>query len=101
MTYAPTWRATAPDDQLDYRCDLCGAPADTLHFLPYITSCEAVLFACPDHDPGGYWTRISRLAGGALYEHLMGYHGIEQALGLLGERQDAIRRQMAERVGEP
>lgn len=36
-------------------CDLCGAKADTVHFVPYIIGCHDVLFACPPHDPGGYW----------------------------------------------
>ena len=59
-----TWRRTKPDADLDYRCDLCGGLADTVHWLPYVIDATQCLFACPDHDPGGYWMNIDDLFTG-------------------------------------
>jgi len=43
----------------------CGKPADTIHFLPWITvrrnERQHIIAACRHHDPGGYWLRISDL----------------------------------------
>jgi hypothetical protein len=49
----------------DLHCDLCGAPADTLHFVPWVTRCEQVIFACPAHCPvpEGYWVELRRWFG--------------------------------------
>jgi hypothetical protein len=42
-----------------FRCDLCGEQADTVHLVPWCgVECEHVLFACPRHDPGGYWLSV-------------------------------------------
>lgn len=47
------------------RCDTCGEPADTLHFLPWVVAYDPderrIEAACPQHDPGGYWLRIEEL----------------------------------------
>lgn len=40
------------------RCDDCGAPADTIHLIPWVTDCQEVKAACPKHDPDGYWFTI-------------------------------------------
>ena len=42
----------------------CGEQADTVHFLPYVTRTERIEFACPDHDPGGYWLPLAKLNEG-------------------------------------
>lgn len=39
-------------------CDDCGAPADTIHLIPWVTDCKEVKAACPKHDPDGYWFTI-------------------------------------------
>jgi hypothetical protein len=59
----PVWRSTKNPATYDYRCDAPGCPnkADTVHFWPYVTRCEKVVLACPDHDPGGYWCDIADL----------------------------------------
>src|SRR5215211_7563944 len=41
-------------------CTVCGRRADTLHVLPWVVPRplrgeQRVEFACPHHDPGGYW----------------------------------------------
>lgn len=49
-------------------CATCGKPADTLHLLRYDPAPKKwahgyrVEAACPEHDPGGYWFSIDRLA---------------------------------------
>ena len=45
------WRSTRNLALEDVRGDLCGEQADTLHLLPYVTECEAVVLACPGHAP--------------------------------------------------
>jgi hypothetical protein len=56
---AVVWRELRPLSAELFRCDLCGDPADTLHLWPWCDRrCEAVLFACPRHDAGGYWLRL-------------------------------------------
>ncbi len=89
-----TWRTTKHDRDLDYRCDLCGKAADTIHFLPGVTGCEEVLFACRDHDPGGYWVAIKEWFDGEerWVEHVMAKGGGWRSLGLLAARIDALRR---------
>lgn len=40
----------------DFPCDTCGEPSNTVHFTPHLNvRLEGVEFACPRHDPGGYW----------------------------------------------
>jgi hypothetical protein len=62
MTTTPiVWRelrALAPES---FRCDFCGEQADTIHLVPWCDeSCEHALFACAQHDPGGYWFEVAR-----------------------------------------
>lgn len=94
-TSMATWRVTTDDKDLNYRCDLCGKPADTVHFVKWITKCEEVLFACPDHDAGGYWTTLKRWFDPKerFPEHIAdkGPEGLD-ALALLAERIDSLRK---------
>lgn len=93
---AVTWRTTKGVRNLDYRCDApgCTAMGNTIHFVPWVTECEAVLFACPDHDPGGYWTELERWFDPSerFPQHVAGKPGSEHALSLLDARIDALRR---------
>lgn len=84
-----TWRTTAPDSELDYRCDLCNEKASTIHFLPWVIRCERVLFACPKHDPGGYWTDLP--LSDRMFRHIEGKPGSTDALMHYGARIDALR----------
>lgn len=53
-TFTPTWRTTRPPIEWDWRCDLCNAPANEIHFIPTWNSIEQhVAFSCHKHDPGG------------------------------------------------
>ncbi len=88
-----TWRSTKPDSKLDYRCDLCGEPANTIHFVPWSGQCDEVLFACPDHDPGGYWLDLDRFWTNEMQDHLFhDWERSERQIGLLGARVDEARR---------
>jgi len=50
----------------DLKCDGCGKPADTIHFLDASDGSYpkggsvTVKFACPDHDFGDYWVELKR-----------------------------------------
>ena len=90
---AAVWRTTAPVAELPYVCDLCGEPADSVHFLPWVTRAEHIAFACPNHDPGGYWLRLRVLFADkrAMLSHIGGKNGGDHALALLAERIDGIR----------
>lgn len=60
-TYIPHWTSTASTKELTYTCDHCGAPANTIHFVPWWSqTVEHCLFACSEHDPGGYWTDLDK-----------------------------------------
>lgn len=87
------WRTTTPVAALPYTCDLCGSPADSAHFLPWITRVSAVAFACPEHDPGGYWVRLRELFtdGRDLVRHISDKDDGDLALSLLAERIDGLR----------
>lgn len=91
-----TWRTTKPDKDLDYRCDLCGKPADTLHFIPWVggLKTEKVVFACWQHYPGGYWMELSRWFDPSerFPEHVAGKDGGEESLAMLAARLDELRR---------
>jgi hypothetical protein len=91
-----TWRTTKPDRELDFRCDCpgCDKPANTVHFLPWVTECEEVAFACTDHDPGGYWTEISTFwdPSERFPDHVAKKVGGDRALALLADRVDVLRR---------
>jgi hypothetical protein len=61
----PVWRRTDLTRNL-IRCDLCGAKAESVHFLSdgdypgkSGDAVEAV-FACPKHDAGGYHVEFDR-----------------------------------------
>src|SRR5690349_13160992 len=57
---APVWREFRTLAPELFRCDLCGAPAETIHLVPSCgIDCERALFACPIHDPGGYWFPVA------------------------------------------
>lgn len=61
MTKA-TWRRTSPVTPDQLKCDLCLEPANTVHWLPYADDeATQVLFACPSHDPGGYWLPVTEV----------------------------------------
>jgi len=52
------WHELRPLGASLFRCDVprCRGQADTIHLLPWCgAECEQALFACPRHDPGGYW----------------------------------------------
>jgi hypothetical protein len=46
-------------------CNDCGAPADTVHFVPWVVvsfgASIEIRAACAEHDPGGYWLPLSEL----------------------------------------
>lgn len=96
-----TWRSTTPDEKLDYRCDLCGAPADTLHFVPGVCGTREVLFACPKHDAGGYWIHLKRWFDPKerFVEHVMKKQNSEAGLVLLADRIDELHRAEAKGGG--
>jgi hypothetical protein len=55
-----TWHEQVPLTADQFRCDLCGEQALTIHLVPWCTlDCEEALFACERHDPGGYWFGVS------------------------------------------
>ncbi|TMC50367.1 MAG: hypothetical protein E6J20_17215 [Chloroflexi bacterium] len=83
--------ATLPKRRGGYRCDECGARADTIHFLPRIVDCDEVRFACAEHDPGGYWVSFKRWVtplhrGYTFADHIWQKHGGPIALLLLAQR---------------
>jgi hypothetical protein len=70
-----------------YRCDLCGEQADTVHFLrgnaelydhedrgPNVEAIESgdakVMFACPEHDCGGYGLPLKEWETDDTQDHL-------------------------------
>jgi hypothetical protein len=53
-----TWSYTRGTPEM-LRCDLCGEQADTIHICFDDDNIE-VVFACPAHDPGGYWIEVQR-----------------------------------------
>lgn len=58
MSCNVTWRELRPLEESLFRCDYpgCGEQANTIHLVPWCDrNCEQALFACPRHDPGGYW----------------------------------------------
>lgn len=80
MADVATWpaRPSARIKDGAIRCGSCGEPADTIHLLPWCIKTKAVEAACPGHDPGGYWFRISDCCGdgfGGWLSHLAGKHG--------------------------
>lgn len=56
------WKVTGSVRLEGLHCDLCGEPADSIHFVPWVMRCKAVVFACPKHSPvpEGYWVESSR-----------------------------------------
>lgn len=91
------WRTTGEPKVEQYRCDLCGEQADTIHFVPWgRTKPERALFACPEHDPGGYWLPLKDWVDEAGHErwieHLDRKADGPEALALLFDRMDAMRR---------
>jgi hypothetical protein len=103
------WRVTREVEKQDIRCDLCGAPADTLHFVPYVIECEQVIFACPGHAPvpEGYWLDLDRWfgpEGEQLHDHVARKGGEthyeagtggDHSLALLYDRFFAIKCELA------
>lgn len=69
-------------------CDLCTHRADTVHFVPWISRCHEVLFACSAHDPGGYWALIETFDVGeyTTRQHLETKYDAWLPLALLTER---------------
>ena len=95
-----SWKVTREVVASDLKCDLCGKQADSLHFIPYVIECKQVVFACPDHCPvpEGYWVSLERwFSEPDWYDHI-GPKGNGQgwdALGLLSDRFNAIKRALA------
>lgn len=114
MTSNITWRRTTPPQALDYRCDApgCDKKANTVHFIPYVTDdmFRELAFACPDHDPGGYWTDIKGLWTGphdmrckcgkpatcprkyTAIEHIRDKQNVTKALGAMWDRIDDLTK---------
>lgn len=90
------WRTTKQDSELDIRCDLCRKPADTIHWVPWVggRAPEKVLFACPDHDPGGYWLDLKRWFNPSerLQEHVAKKAKGDIAIALYEARINELRR---------
>jgi hypothetical protein len=88
----------------EIRCVTCGAEADTVHFLPWVTRTREVRFACPRHDPGGYWLPLDGINDGppdhgngpyTARVHIYGKcaeYGYTHAVFQLDEAFDRIRR---------
>jgi hypothetical protein len=94
------WLLTRDIKAADIKCDMCGAQADTLHFVPYITECELVVFACPAHDPEpeGYWTTLDRWFTEADWlAHIREKQNGSMALACLYTRFHQLKRELAER----
>jgi hypothetical protein len=60
------WRRTKLTRDL-FLCDLCGKEATAIHFVtdgryPHVRDGAQVdaVFACADHDAGGWWTELDR-----------------------------------------
>jgi hypothetical protein len=89
-----TWRTLKPAKDLDFRCDLCGKPADTLHFVPWVGQTEKVVFACPTHDAGGYWVELARWfdPAQAFPQHIADKDGGLESVALLEARIEELRR---------
>jgi hypothetical protein len=92
-----TWRTTKRDgDALDIRCDLCRKPATTVHWVPWVSGLkpEKVLFACVDHDPGGYWVDLSRWFDpkDSFPAHIAAKEHGDEAVAMLESRLDELRR---------
>jgi hypothetical protein len=98
----PSWRRTGPLSVADFKCDLCGSEADTVHFWPWVVECEQVLFACSTHDPGGYWTEIGELLSDDAYEvdgmaaHIMRKRDGGDTLAMFEDRVENLRNALAE-----
>lgn len=98
------WRRTDLTPDL-IRCDLCGAKADTIHFLAdgrypgtdgEDDDVEAV-FACPKHDAGGYHVELDHWFGKeGTREHIGEKTWGVAALGAVDDRFDQILRDAAE-----
>lgn len=60
--FAVGWRVTRAVRLEDLHCDHCGKQADRIHFVPWVTRCEAVVFSCREHCavPDGYAFEASR-----------------------------------------
>lgn len=90
------WRETGEPKIEQYRCDLCGEQADTIHFVPWVKTPKQALFACPEHDPGGYWFRLKEWMNEAdrkrWIEHLDGKTDGPEALALLFDRMNEMQR---------
>lgn len=78
-------------------CDLCGKPANTVHFVPWVDRVGEVVFACRRHDAQGYWTELTRLDSGppdwrnpsrkyTMRDHIATKEGGAYALKRLDER---------------
>jgi hypothetical protein len=88
------------------RCDLCGKKADTVHFLtdgqyPGTGGADdqvGAVFACPDHDAGGYHVELARWFDPqeGLPEHIAEKTWGQAALAAVDRRIDQIRREAAE-----
>jgi hypothetical protein len=76
------------------RCSTCSAWADTAHILPWVTCAQGVEFACPRHDPGGYWIRLdahglpaTETTWGHVADKRSGLHAIALLADALHEQQ--------------
>jgi hypothetical protein len=66
------WRELRDPTPDLFRCDLpgCDQQADSIHLVPWCNEdCEAALFACPRHDPGGYHFTVADYLGDRIDWH--------------------------------
>ncbi len=101
------WQSTKPEDKLEYLCDLCGAPANTAHWLPWVVvqpeDEQTCVLACPDHDPGGYWMDLKTLFSDKPrtgLDHIGRKDRGERAVTLFAERIWEARQRESEQLSE-
>jgi len=106
MKSKPYWKITCNPDPTDYKCDLCGAQADAVHFFFDYAKPEEdadAIFGCAEHDPGGRWFYLRDLLKPRengehhMVDHIAGKTWGLSALAALEDRIDDIRRELAVR----
>jgi hypothetical protein len=101
------WRSThrVAEADITFLCDGpgCSKVADTVHFLPSAGGVgdmepKVCLFACGDHDPGGYWLGFDRWTGAfsesALWDHIGKKVNGQEAQFLYLDRVEEYRTRM-------
>lgn len=101
MIVPVTWHELRPLSAALFRCDLCGAAADSIHLVPRPDAgCEHALFACPGHDPGGYWFPLAEWLDDEQREEWMRHLGEKGRPARLHAGATGRAVSAAERIGQ-